>query len=99
MAEIVEAALTPRFSGLADAAERPARSSRARSRPVAGAGPASARGATDDGENMNGDPEAEAPVAPATARAGRRAPVRTGAATQMSVVTQDVLSGDDGSGT
>ena len=99
MAEIVEAALTPRFSGLADAAERPARSSRARSRPVAKTGSTPERGAKDVGENMNGDPDAEAPVAPATARAGRRAPVRTGAAPQQSVVKQDVLSGDDGSGT
>ena len=85
-AEIVETALAPRFSGLADAAERPARSSRGRRRPVERTGPTSERGATDDGENMNGNPNAEEPV-------------RTGAATRMSVAMQDVLGGDDGSGT
>ena len=82
MAEIVETALTPRFSGLADAAERPARSSRGRRQPVAGTGPTPARDATDDGENMNGDPNAEAPFAPATTRSrpARSGPDRSGPA-------------------
>jgi hypothetical protein len=79
--EISKTTLEPLYVNIAETAQRPTQSTRGRRQPVARTGPTPERATSNDPENTYGDPNAEEPVRTVAARARRRAPVRTGAAT------------------